>query len=323
MEKISVIAVVGPTASGKTALAVELARAFDGEIISADSMQIYKGISIATAKPSEEEKKGVRHHLMDFLDLDEQFSVALFTEMAGRAAADIRSRGKLPVIAGGTGLYVDSFLNNVQLTDGSFDEKVRERLIREAEESGMEKMLERLAQTDPGYAAKVHINNKKRILRALELYETTGVTMSEQLEKSRRESIYDCCKIFLTARDRKVLYDRINTRVDRMLEAGLVDETRRYFSSVSGATSSQAIGYKELRPYLDGEMTLEEAVEKLKMSTRRYAKRQLTWFNRDESAHRLYIDDYKDSAGLFENAAAIVAGWMKGAADERQRRKER
>lgn len=311
MEKIPVAAVVGPTASGKTALAVELARSFDGEIISADSMQVYRDISIATAKPSEEEKKGIKHHLMDFLSLDEQFSVALFTESAEKAVKDIRSRGRLPVIAGGTGLYVDSFLNNVCLTVDSFDAAVRERLASEAEESGMEKMLERLREIDPVYAAGMHINNKKRILRALELWEISGVTMTEQLEKSKRESPYDCCKLFLTARDRQVLYDRINRRVDLMLEAGLIDEAREYYGRKNSATSSQAIGYKELKPYLDGEISLESAVETLKKSTRRYAKRQLTWFNRDESAHRLYIDDYSSPAGLFEAAAEIVGAWRQ------------
>lgn len=299
MNKIPVIAVVGPTASGKSDLAVEICLRFNGEAVSADSMQIYKGMDIATAKPSEAEKKGVPHHLMDFLPDTESYSVAEYQKAAGQAIADIYSRGKLPVVVGGTGLYLDTLLNNIQLTEDSNHSELREMLKLRAENKGMEVLLAELREIDPEYAQKMHPNNGKRILRALELWYSSGITMTKQIENSHAESPYDVLWIGLDASDRQFLYDRINRRVDMMLEAGLEQEARDYLARNDTATSSQAIGCKELKPYFDGEISLGQAVENLKQATRRYAKRQLTWFRRNECIKWFYIDNYEGKQGLY------------------------
>ncbi len=311
MSKIPVVAVIGPTASGKSDLAVEICLKFGGEVVSADSMQIYKGLDISTAKPNAEEKKGIPHYMMDFLDNTSSFSVAEYQQAAGECIRDIHSRGKLPVVVGGTGLYVDTLLSNIKLTEGSFDEALREKLLKRAETDGIEALLSELRDIDPEYAEKMHPNNVKRIVRALEVWYSTGVTMTEQLKNSRRESPYDVCFIGLTARDRDCLYDRINRRVDIMLSCGLEAEARDYLSQKNTATSSQAIGCKELKPYIDGEITLDEAVENLKQATRRYAKRQLTWFRRNEEIKWLFIDGYTDKNEMYENAFGIIEEWER------------
>ena len=308
MNRIPVVAVIGPTASGKSDLAVEICRRFGGEVVSADSMQIYKGMDIATAKPTEEEKKNIPHHMMDFLDNTEDYSVALYQQAAAECIADISSRGLLPVVCGGTGLYVDTLLNNIKLSEDSYDEELRSLLLKRAEDEGGERLLEEVRAFDPEYAEKLHPNNVKRIVRALEVYKTTGTTMTEQLELSKRTSPYDACFIGLDAEDRQFLYDRIDRRVDIMLERGLESEAREYLASANGTTSAQAIGYKELRPYFDGEISLEQAVENLKRATRRYAKRQLTWFRRNERINWLYIDKYQKREDLANAAFAIVKG---------------
>ena len=292
MEKIPVIAVVGPTASGKTALSVELALRLNGEIISADSMQIYKSMDIATAKPTEEEKKGVPHHLMDFLDPSESFSVARFCALAKPLIAEIRDRGRLPIIAGGTGLYVDSLLGNVNYTETDSDPSLRASLQKELEEIGLDAMLERIRAFDPASAERLSVGrNPKRILRCIEVYRATGMTQTRLNEVQTAEaSPYDAVKLGLTAADRGFLYERIDRRVDKMLEDGLLDEARAFYRLHSGETAAAAIGYKELLPYLSGERSLEECVESLKRATRRYAKRQLTWFRRDPSIHWFEID---------------------------------
>lgn len=306
MNKIPVIAVVGPTASGKSDLAVEICLKFNGEAVSADSMQIYKGMDIATAKPTEEEKKGISHHLMDFLPDTESFSVAEYQKMAGDAIKDIYSRGKLPVVVGGTGLYIDTLLDNIQLTDDSNNSALREELKLRAEKEGMEAMLEELKKIDPEYASKMHVNNGKRILRALELWYSSGITMTQQIENSHAESPYSVCRIGLDAQDRQYLYDRINRRVDIMLGNGLEQEARDYLAKQNTATSSQAIGCKELKPYFDGVLSLEEAVNNLKQATRRYAKRQLTWFRRNTCINWLFIDKYESKEKLYSEAFYIV-----------------
>lgn len=312
MNKIPVIAVVGPTASGKSELAVEICLKFGGEVVSADSMQIYKGMDIATAKPTQAEKKGIPHHLMDFLPDTESFSVAEYKRMASEAITDISSRGKLTVICGGTGLYIDTLLNNIQLTEASNDPEIRDMLKARAQEQGMDKMLSELNEIDPEYAEKLHPNNGKRILRALELWYSSGVTMTQQIEKSHAESPYEVCRIGLDASDRQFLYERINRRVDIMLANGLESEAREYLSKENASTSSQAIGCKELKPYFDGEVTFNEAVESLKQSTRRYAKRQLTWFRRNECINWLFIDKYQEKEGLFNEAFELVNDFLKG-----------
>ena len=311
MNRIPVVAVVGPTASGKSDLAVEICRRFNGEAVSADSMQIYKGLDISTAKPTEEEKKGVPHHMMDFLDTRESFSVAEYQSMAGECIKDIHSRGKLPVIVGGTGLYIDNLLNNIRLTEASFDEALREKLLRRVDEEGIDSLLSELEKIDPEYAAKMHPNNVKRIVRALEVWYSSGVTMTEQIENSHAESPYEVLYLGLDATDREYLYSRINLRVDIMLANGLEAEARDYLSQPDMSTSSQAIGCKELKPYFQGEMTLSEAAENLKQATRRYAKRQLTWFRRNKEINWLLIDTFSSREEMYEKAFSITEEWER------------
>lgn len=307
-EKIKVLSVVGPTASGKTRLAVELAKLFDGEIVSADSMQIYRGMQIATAKPDEAEKCGIPHHLMDFLPADKTYSVAMFVEDAGNCINDIFLRGKLPIIAGGTGLYIDSLLNNVKFSNEQRDEKLSNYLWQKYYDNGIECLLDILSEIDKqSYERLKSERNPKRIIRAIEFYETTGKTITEQIDNSRlTESPYLATKIGLNFRDREKLYDRINKRVDLMLERGLIKETERVLKSELSFTSVKAIGYKELAPYINGDMPLDQCVEKLKRETRRYAKRQLTWFRRDKDINWLYVDEMKNFDELFDKAVDII-----------------
>lgn len=309
MNRIPVVAVVGPTASGKSDLAVEICLRFNGEAVSADSMQIYKGLDVSTAKPTEEEKKGVPHHMMDFLDNTESFSVAEYQKMAGEYIRDIHSRGKLPVIVGGTGLYIDTLLNNIQLKEDSFDEALREKLLERVEKEGIENLLDELREIDPEYAEKMHPNNVKRIVRALEVWYSSGVTMTQQIEDSHAESPYDVCFIGLDAEDRDFLYDRINRRVSIMLENGLEAEAKDYLSQENTATSSQAIGCKELKPYFDGEITLAEAADNLRQATRRYAKRQLTWFRRNKEINWIMIDKFDSKSEMQNSAFEIIKKW--------------
>ena len=309
-DKIRLLAVAGPTASGKTELAVRLAKHYDGEIISADSMQIYKGMDIATAKPTEEEKQGVVHHLMDFLDPSEEFSVSDYVELAHKAAADIHNRGKLPILCGGTGLYIRSFLENIKFPEAKIDTALRNRLNQQYENEGGEKLLEYLSVFDPETASSLLPQNGKRIIRAIEIYETTGITMSEHIRRSKLvPSPYDYTVIGLTYSDRQKLYDRINKRVDIMLERGLIEEAREFYRTNAGNTASAAIGYKELKPYLDGEIPLDEAVGRLKQATRHYAKRQLTWFRRDKYINRIEADKCDDVFGeakkIFDNKTDV------------------
>ena len=290
---IKVAAVVGATASGKTALAVELARRLNGEVISADSMQIYRGLSIATAKPTAEEMNGIPHHLIDFAELDEEFSVARFCELGHRAIEGVSARGRLPIVCGGTGLYVDSLLNNIIFPDIPSDGALRDRLNSEFDEHGGGALLERLRKADQKK------KKKKRIVRGLEVYELSGTTLSEFNRRSREfPDRYRSCIIGIGYRDRQKLYDRINLRVDMMLRDGLIDEVKGFYSENAGKTVVQAIGCKELLPYLRGEQTLDEAVEKLKMETRRFAKRQLTWFRRNDKIIWIYADECDSFAEL-------------------------
>ncbi|MBR0348422.1 MAG: tRNA (adenosine(37)-N6)-dimethylallyltransferase MiaA [Clostridia bacterium] len=309
LNRIPIVAVVGPTASGKSDLAVEICLRFNGEAVSADSMQIYKGLDISTAKPTEEEKKGVPHHMMDFLDNTESFSVAEYQKMAGECIRDIYSRGKLPVIVGGTGLYIDTLLNNIQLKEDSFDEALREKLLERVEKEGIENLLDELRGIDPEYAEKMHPNNVKRIVRALEVWYSSGVTMTQQIADSHAESPYDVCFIGLDAEDRDFLYERINRRVGIMLENGLEAEAKDYLSQENTATSSQAIGCKELKPYFNGEITLAEASDNLRQATRRYAKRQLTWFRRNKEINWILIDKFNSKAEMQNTAFEIIKKW--------------
>ena len=305
MTKPLVAVVVGPTASGKTALAVEIAKAFDGEVVSADSMQIYKGMDIATAKPTEEEMQGITHHLISIIGADEVFSVNQFKLSATRAINDILEKGKLPVVAGGTGFYIDTLVNNTEFLDYE-ENDIREKLEKRLESEGIEVLHKELSDIDPETAERLHLNDEKRIIRALEVYYSTGKTISEQCRLSHlKESDFRFCIIGINALDRQVLYDRINLRVDKMLEEGLLKEAKNFFESEVSATAKQAIGYKELKPYFDGLCTLDEAVEKLKMETRRYAKRQLTWFRKRENINWIYIDG-KTKDEIINEAKSII-----------------
>lgn len=309
--KIQVLAVVGPTASGKTALGVELARRFNGEIISANSMQIYKGMSIATAKPSEEERCGIPHHLMDFLPADCSYSVARFVDDAKSVIYDINSRGKLPVIVGGTGLYISSLLDNIEFTQSDDNEELRKQLYEKLENDGIQALYDELMSFDSESAIRIGTGNAKRLIRAIEIYRTSGVTMTEQIKNSKLNgSPYSAFKIGLKCKDRENLYKRINLRVDKMLKNGLLDETKKILSTDCSKTSSMAIGYKELIPYLNNECTLEDAVEKLKRETRRYAKRQLTWFRRDNEIHWFDTDTYSDINVLFDDASKLYEKYI-------------
>ncbi len=306
-DKIPVIAVAGPTASGKSWLAVELAKWLDSEVVSSDSMQIYQEMTIGTAKPTPEDMDGVPHHMVDFLPITEPFSVADYVARAGECLRDIHSRGKIPILAGGTGLYVRSLLQNLDFSEADSDPSLREELHRIAEEQGVEVLMEELRQIDPETAARIEPRNIPRVIRAIELYRVTGKTMTQHQEESRRTpSPYDVCMIGLNYRDREVLYDRINRRVDLMMEQGLLEEADRVLNMEGGKTALQAIGYKELKPYLDGELSLEGAVENMKQGTRRYAKRQLTWFRREENIQWLYPDDYETKEQLLEAAKKLI-----------------
>lgn len=305
MDKPLVAVVAGPTASGKTALGIEIAKRLGGEIVSADSMQIYKNMDIATAMPTSVEQAQAVHHLIGFLSLGEDFSVAKYKELAFEAIDDILSRGKLPVVVGGTGLYIDTLINNTEFLDYEKSD-IRQSLEQRAEKEGIESLFSELQRVDPKAAERLHINDSKRIIRALEVYMSTGKTISQQCELSHlNESRYRFCVIGLTAENRQYLYDRINLRVDKMLEAGLIDEAKEFFEMNPGNTAKQAIGYKELKPYLDGFVSLEEAAEKLKTETRRYAKRQLTWFRRNDKIHWLSVDT-TDKDSLFDRACEII-----------------
>ncbi|WP_040196926.1 tRNA (adenosine(37)-N6)-dimethylallyltransferase MiaA [Candidatus Soleaferrea massiliensis] len=298
---INLVAVVGPTASGKTALGVALAQRYHGEIVSADSMQIYREMQIGTAKPSAEEMRGIPHHLMDFVDPAENFSAADYVRCAKPVISGIHARGKLPVLVGGTGLYVRALLENIQFKEAESDSAVRLRLEEEGRAYGPLTLWERLKAVDPVLAEKLHPNNQGRVIRALEVYELTGIPMSEHQRRSRlapRE--YNTCMIGLAYRDRQKLYDRINLRVEKMMDAGLLQEAQRLYRQSLSRTARQAIGYKELFRYFDGELSLEEAVDKIKQESRRYAKRQLTWFRREEHINWIYMDDMDEIENLLE-----------------------
>lgn len=307
-KQINVVSVVGPTASGKTKLSVELAKKFNGEIISADSMQIYKGMQIATAKPNIEEMQGIKHNLIDFLSAQATYSVAMFVSDAKKCINKIIEGGKLPFIVGGTGLYVDSLLNNVEFYDESRDEKLSEHYYQIYKNEGINALLDILKQCDiDSYLRLSEQKNPQRIIRAIEFYETTGTTITEQNIKSKlTKSPYKTVKIGLNFSDRQNLYNRINLRVDAMLENGLLQEAKNVLNSDLSATSVNAIGYKELIPYFKKEKSLDECIETLKRETRRYAKRQITWFKRDKEINWLYIDEYNSFEELFNDSALII-----------------
>lgn len=287
-KKIKILAVGGPTASGKSALALELARRLDGEIVSCDSMQVYRGMNIGTAKPTLEEMDGIPHHMIDVSDPDVDYSAADYADGAAKAIEDIVSRGKLPILCGGTGMYLDALLRPTSFSEaeGGTDssDEIRRELAEFANKHGNEALHGKLREVDPMSADSIHPNNVKRVIRALEIYLVTGVTKTESDKKTvAGESPYDCTVITLDYEDRNILYDRINRRVDVMVEDGLLAEADELYRSgklKEGTTAYQAIGYKELLLHLRDGLPLELAVETLKKNTRNYAKRQITWFKR-------------------------------------------
>ena len=308
MSKPRVVAVGGPTASGKTALSVALARAFDGEIINADSMQIYKNLDVGTAKPSEEERQGIPHYLLDFLSPETPYSVADFTAAADPLIRDITARGRLPLVVGGTGLYITSLLSGMAFAPEKTDPAIRAQLQARADTEGGAALYAELQRIDPDYAAQVHPNNLPRVIRALELFEATGRRMSDQRREARpAEAPYHALCLCLTCRDRAVLYSRIDRRVDEMVENGVLDEARQVYDHRDAyRTAAQAIGYKEFFPYFEGTANLTECTERLKQATRNYAKRQLTWFRRQNDAVWLYLDE----EDVTEHACTLVRAFL-------------
>ena len=298
MTKIPLIVVAGPTASGKTSLAIDIAKELDGEIVCADSMQIYKYMDIGTAKATKEEQAQCPHHLMDIVEPDCEFSVADYTELAHKTISDIVSRGKTPIMCGGTGLYIDSVVNDVEFGEFENDYTLRRELEELAKKEGPQKLIDILSKFDVESAKKLHPNNLKRIIRAIEFYKVSGIPISEHQHMTKlKESRYNAVE-FIIDRERCELYDRINRRVDIMMNEGLTDEVnmligRGYSPELN---SMQGIGYKELIAYFDGKSTLDEAVDAIKQNSRRYAKRQLTWFRRNENIHWLSPDNAVEEA---------------------------
>ena len=283
MDKPKVIVICGPTASGKTSLSISLAKKINGEIVSCDSMQIYKEMDIGSAKPTVEEMQEIKHYLVDFVSPEKRYSVSEYKEDASKAIEEIINKGKTPIIVGGTGLYLNSLIYNIQYNEMEVDLNYRRELEKEAEEYGLEVLYNRAKEIDPEAMEKVSANDKKRITRVLEIYNATGRNKTELEKKSRKEVPYNYL-IFGINMERSILYDRINKRVDIMLEQGLIEEVKnlinKYYNML---TAMKGLGYKEVKEFLDGNISKEEMIEKIKMETRRYAKRQITWFKRIEN----------------------------------------
>ncbi len=277
---IPVIVIAGPTASGKTALSIDLAKKLDGEIVSADSMQIYRYMDIGTAKPDLSERAGIPHHMMDILDPSEEYSVAQYTEAARGHMRAIAARGHTPIVVGGTGLYISSLVENIHYEATQTDETLHQALADFAQQHGTAALHQRLQACDPEAAAQIHANNVKRVLRALEMYLTTGLTLQERNLRSKAAPHEFSFSVYAIDVDRPVLYERIDRRVDNMAAAGLVDEVRRVAAMGMGRTARQAIGYKEILDYYTGAVSLEAALDQIRQGSRNYAKRQLTWFRR-------------------------------------------
>lgn len=309
---IKLIAVAGPTATGKSALAIKLAKALDGEVISGDSAQVYRGMDIGTAKASKEEMEGIPHHLIDILDINEPFSAGSFAAMGADIAEDIHSRGKVPIIAGGTGLYIDALTGQTMLSEtADSNDTVRASLMAKAESEGALSLHAYLASIDPEAAAEIHPNNVKRVARAIEIYLVTGKTKTELNREKRTQNRFNRCLILLECPDRELLYDRINRRVDLMMGMGLLEEAHRLWEQglEDTPTAGQAIGYKEFFPYFMGYCTLEQSVEAVKQATRNYAKRQITYFKRMENPWVLDCTLPKDV--LLERAYSLARDFLK------------
>lgn len=302
-----IIAVAGPTASGKTALAIELAKRFSGEVVSCDSMQIYKGMDVGTAKPDADEMCGIPHHMIDIAVPDKRFSVAEYCTMARDAIDHILSRGRLPILAGGTGLYMDSVLNNTDFKDFQGDKEFCAEMQRLAGEKGNTAVHRLLEEKDAVAAQNIHPNNLRRVIRALEVCHVTGKTFTQVNAESIRKPVYDALVLGIET-DRQLLYQRIDRRVDIMLEKGLLDEVKELKKAGIGrdTTAMQAIGYKELLDFLEGEISFDGAVDKIKQESRRYAKRQLTWFRRNPDINWVSIGDEKSIEEIIERCKSFL-----------------
>ena len=292
MQKNKVIVICGPTASGKTALSIELAKQIHGEIVSCDSMQIYQDMNIGTAKPTPEEMQGIQHYLIGYVSPEQRYSVADYKADAKKAIKEIIEKGKMPIVVGGTGLYLDSLIYEIEYQDIQLDEEYRKKLEEEVEEKGLEALYERAKQIDAIAIEKISPNDKKRILRILEIYHATGKTKTEQEIESRKKEVEYDYKVYALDWDRQTLYDRINKRVDMMIEQGLIEEVKQILDKYDTfPTAMQGLGYKEVVDYLKGDLTKEEMIEKIKMESRRYAKRQLTWFRKNKQTIWLNAED--------------------------------
>jgi len=307
---LPLLVITGPTATGKSEVAVHVAGAIGGEIVSADSMLVYRHMDIGTAKPTREEMRGIPHHLIDIVEPDQGYSVAIYQKQAREVIADIQARGRLPVLTGGTGLYIRSVIDHYEFTGACRDESLRVKLLKEAQSKGFESLHLRLAEVDRQSAIKLHPRDVRRVIRALEVYYLTGKPLSSyQKTKKSDEPIYNLV-IFGLTMDREKLYQRIEQRVEEMIRAGLVEEVQKLLDAGygPGLTSMQGLGYKEIISYLTGEVTLPEAVELLKKNTRRFAKRQLTWFRSDGRIKWLVVDP----PGGLQAAAQEIAGYIEG-----------
>ena len=302
MKKPTVIVICGPTASGKTALSIELAKRIDGEVVSADSMQIYKDMNIGSAKVTPEEMDGIKHYLIDFVSPDERYSVANYKQDAKKAIEEIIAKGKTPIVVGGTGLYVDSLIYEIEYNDIEIDEEYRKELESIKEAEGLEILYKMALKIDPEAMEKISSNDSKRIMRVLEIYHSTGKTKTQQELESRKKEIPYDYKVFAINMDREKLYDRINRRVDIMIEKGLVEEVEKLIEKYKKfPTAMQGLGYKEVRDYLEEKLSYEDMIEKIKQESRRYAKRQLTWFRKDKDT--IWIDGLND---MEENISIIL-----------------
>ena len=307
---MKIISVAGPTASGKSDLAIMLAERLGGEIVSFDSMQIYRGMDIGTAKPTKEELGRVPHHMIDIADPRENFSVASFVESAKKAIADIEGRGKTPILCGGTGLYQDSLVYGTEFGELESDEAYREELALFAKENGNAALHAILVEKDPESAEKIHMNNVKRVIRALEIIKQSGMTKTEWDKRAKQNAqALPCIMLGLNYRDREKLYARIDMRVDIMMNSGLYEEVKELYQNgmlPESSTAYDAIGYKEMLACIRGEENLSDAADKIKLATRHYAKRQLTWFLRNKDINWLYPDDYSSKQELLDAAIEII-----------------
>lgn len=303
--KPKVIVIVGPTASGKTALSIELAKQIKGEIVSCDSMQIYKDMNIGSAKPSLEEMQGIKHYMIDIVEPDKRFSVAEYKKQAEQAIEEILSKGKMPIVIGGTGLYADSLIYGIEYPEIEFDKNYRNELENLANsKEGLSNLYEKAKEIDSKAIEKISPNDKKRILRILEIYHSTGKTKTELEAESRKNEVKYDYRVFVINMDRQILYNRINKRVEIMIENGLIEEVKNLLDKYKEfPTAMQGLGYKEVVEYLNGYLTKDEMIEKIKQETRRYAKRQLTWFRKNKNT--IWIDGLND---LQSNINIILEG---------------